>query len=119
MHSLKKRTLTFGLKESIKLSCLLIGGTCRAVKLPGDRPGASHRPEELCLNYKLGTHLSVTQNSQWYNTGRDKHDVNSKKRHMYYICIMGMKQVGHNTFELLNSFICIKLIKNSCFFLIS
>lgn len=35
-------------------------------KLPGDRPAASHRPapEEPFLNYKLGTHLSVTQRNQ-------------------------------------------------------
>lgn len=44
----------------------MIGEGCRTGKLPGDRPAASHRPgpEEPCLNYKLGTHLSVTQRNQ-------------------------------------------------------
>lgn len=50
--------------ESITSSWMLIGEACRTVKLPGDRPAASHRPEEPCLNYKLGTHLSVTQRNQ-------------------------------------------------------
>lgn len=62
----KKTTPTFWLTESITLSGLLIGEACITRKLPGDRPAASHRPgpEEPCLNYKLGTHLSVTQRNQ-------------------------------------------------------
>lgn len=67
-HSLKKRKQlqSVWLTESITFSRLLTGEACRTVKLPGDRPAASHRPgpEEPCLNYKLGTHLSVTQRNQ-------------------------------------------------------
>lgn len=69
-HSLKKRTqqkeqlFSAQLTESITSSWLLIGEACKTVKLPGDRPAASHRPEEPCLNYKLGPHLSVTQRNQ-------------------------------------------------------
>lgn len=65
-HSLKKRKQlrSVWLTESITSSWLLIGEACRTVKLPGDRPGASHRPVEPFLNYKLGTHLSVTQRNQ-------------------------------------------------------
>lgn len=49
------------------------------VQLPGDRPAASHRPgpEEPCLYYKLGTHLSVTQRNQC--------TVECIKRHMWVI----------------------------------
>lgn len=33
-------------------------------ELPAGRPAATHRPEEPCLNYKLGAHLSVTQRNR-------------------------------------------------------
>lgn len=62
----KNKVRSVWLTESITSSWMLIGEACRTVKLPEDRPAASHRPgpEEPCLNYKLGTHLSVTQRNQ-------------------------------------------------------
>lgn len=47
--------------------------------LPGGKQGASDRPapEESFLNYKLGTHLSVTKRNQWYSRVHIKQQVDN------------------------------------------
>lgn len=69
------RTNTFGQKKTAlapfdwdgikntELGCWLVELAERS-KLPAGRPAATHRPEEPCLNYKLGAHSSATQRNQ-------------------------------------------------------
>lgn len=61
--------------QSNTWSWLLIGEAEQEERLPGDRPAASHRPAELCLNYKLETHLSATQRNQRTHVTHTAHNI--------------------------------------------